>query len=193
MPEINLNDSKYEEKDVLIFNDGEAGIVENVMIDRLEKKPADKQDNHPDWKIYYKSENGGEIGEGVYYPDEKTVQDRIDKLFRNLRHLSNAIVGANHSYPAFPDEKSAIDGILGVIQQNCSGKKFRVMVTYGTTMKPKGFLQIRSYPPFLEPMNVASADTRLKPSKVDVMERIVPDANQGITTGAPTTTDEQGY
>jgi len=189
MSEVNINSDEYNVSDVVIFNDGNSGIVENVVITKIEKRPATDPTHLPDWKVFYKSENGGEIGEGIFYPD-LTDEKRTKNLFKKIRHLSHCVLGVSHPYPTFPDENSAVDGILSAVAGKVAGKKFRVLATFGTTMGPKNFVQIRSYPPFIELMNVPLADTKLKPSSIDSMVRLTPDVPGGSAAGSNSTTEK---
>jgi hypothetical protein len=50
----NLNDSNFDAKQgVAIFNDGKAGLVDNVSVSVYKKKPEDKE-NAPDYKLVFK-------------------------------------------------------------------------------------------------------------------------------------------
>ena len=57
-----------------------------------------------------------------------------------------------------------------------AGPKFRVFANYGSTQGIKKYIQPRSWVPFLEPMSVAIADTRLKAGNIDAMARIQEDS-----------------
>lgn len=182
-----MNDSEYDAKDVLIFNDGEAGVVENVVISRVEKKPDNDGTNHPNWKIWYKSTNGGEVGEGYYYPDGQSTEDRVKKTRTALKHLAHAVLGKDYSFPIFNSDQEMMDGIMRSIGQQKADKKFRVFATYGTSRNPSQYIQIRRYPPFIESMSVQPST--LHKSSIDWMERVVPDS-QGQSTVVTAATEE---
>jgi len=69
---FNLNDSSFDAKEAaVIFNNGEAGIAENVTLTVNKKKPEDKEGS-PDYKLTFTDENGGSCNSSFWYVEKAT-------------------------------------------------------------------------------------------------------------------------
>ena len=56
---INLNDSSFDASEgSAIFNNGNAGVAENVTMSIVKRK-ADDKPNSPEYKVVFTDENGG--------------------------------------------------------------------------------------------------------------------------------------
>jgi hypothetical protein len=100
---INLNDDDYNASEgVAIFNDGKAGIVENLTVSLEKKKPEDK-DNSPDYKISFTDEGGATCNYPLWYVEKKTdwnsVEELVKKQGKVLKHLAHAILGQDFKFP----------------------------------------------------------------------------------------------
>lgn len=173
---INLNDEQFASKTVKIFNNGEAGLVENVDI-RVEKKQPSDPDNLPDYKLIAVDENEAEVNEGFYYftpnpqnTDEKNQANQGYQISR-LVHLARAVMGDDYTLPEVPSIKDAYDTVFKLVRDNAGSKKFNVYVTYGTVDRPSQYLGLR-YFNFIED---AEGTSKLFPSKKDQLTRVQPD------------------
>ena len=174
---INLNDSSFDAKEgSVIFNNGVAGVAENVVLTVVKRKPEDK-DRAPEYKLVFTDANGGSCNTSFWYVDAPTayatVEDQIKKQGTVLKHVIHAIYGSNFQLPSFNSAKEMLDGCMKIIRDGlASAGKFRVFANYGSTQSVKNYIQPRSWVPFVENMSVPAAETRLKAGNIDAMQRI---------------------
>ena len=78
----NLNDNGFDAKQgAVIFNNGVAGLVEDVKMSVYKKKPEDKE-NAPDYKVTFTDNNGGECSTSYWYVTKDTQYNTVDKQVR---------------------------------------------------------------------------------------------------------------
>ena len=178
---FNLNGEEFKSTSTLIFNNGEAGKVENVSIS-VEKKGPEMADNAPEYKVIFTDDNGGTCNSSFWYvtaPTEyATVDDQVQKQGKVLKHVIHAIYGANFQFPGgFTSATELLDGCMKLIRDGLqSGLKFRIFANYGVKTSIKKYIQPRTWVPFMEPMTVTLADTRLKAGDLDAMARVQEDS-----------------
>lgn len=178
---INLNDASFDASEgKAIFNNGDAGIVENVTLAISKKKPEDKEGS-PDYKLVFTDQNGGACNTSFWYVEKATeyatVDEQVQKQGKVLKHVIHAVYGADYKFPNFNSAREMLDGCMKIIRDGLAAQpKFRVFANYGTTNSVKNYIQPRSWVPFLEPMSVDIADTRLKPGNLDAMARLQADS-----------------
>jgi hypothetical protein len=182
---INLNEASFDAAEgKAIFNNGNAGVVENVSVSISKKKPEDKE-NSPEYKLNFTDEKGGECSTSFWYVEKdteySTISEQIQKQGKSLKHAIHAIYGDGYQFPNFNSAREMLDGCMKIIRDGVASKpKFRVFANYGTTSSVKNYIQPRSWVPFMEPMSVPLADTRLKPGNLDAMAKL-----QADTVSAP--------
>lgn len=188
---IDLNGKEFNQSSVAIFNNGEAGVVNNVDI-TVEKKDPSGASNLPDFKVLFTDEIGT-VNQGFYYftPNPQDAPERqktreTQEVSRVL-HLARAVMGSDYAFPAVESSRQAYNVLFDLISKNTSDKKFNVFVTYGTLNRPnkKGYLGVR-YFDFVEPADASPSRLRVKPQ--DLMHRIDPDAPK--VEGTTSTTKE---
>jgi len=178
----NLNDSSFDSKgSVTIFNDGKAGLVENVTMSVSKKKPEDKE-NAPDYKLVFTDSNGGECATSYWYVTKATeyasIEDQIKKQGTGMKHIIHALYGKDFEIPVnATTPQQLLDQSMKIIRDGlASGAKFRIFATYGTLNSRKEYIQPRSWVPFVENMNHPVTETSLKVSaNVDAIERLTKD------------------
>ncbi len=186
---INLNDNSFQEKVVKVFNNGEAGKVDNVSIVRVEKAGVnyDKTgDNVPDYRIIFGDSEGVEINQAWWYLAKRenetgdAYKARFEREISRLLHIARAVLGGDFDFPQVANEKEALDVVVKLIKENVAGKKFSVFANYGTKQRPSKYLNLR-YFNFIEPGD--SKPTRLRVSPQDQLTRIEADspATLGLT------------
>jgi hypothetical protein len=191
---INLNDASFDAKEgVAIFNEGKAGIAENVTLTVNKRKPEDK-DTSPEYKLTFTDANGGACNTSFWYVEKdteySTVAEQIQKQGKVLKHVIHAIYGGSYAFPNFNSARELLDGCMKIIRDGlASGVKFRVFANYGTTSSVKKYIQPRSWVPFLEPMTVSIAETRLKRGDLDAMDRVQEDSFVTPTSGPANAND----
>jgi len=187
---INLNDESFDQVggNSKIFNNGLAGITEDVTVSLSKRKP-DEKETLPDYKVIFTDTSGATVNTSFYYIKEatqyKTVDQQIISQGKVLKHLIHAVVGKDAKFPSFNSPKEMLDGCMKLLREGVSaapGNKFRIFTNYGTTGSPKKYLQPRSWVPFIEHMDVPGADSRLSVGDLDQMARLAPDEK---STGTP--------
>lgn len=190
---INLNDDSYNIKEgVAIFNSGTAGISENVTLS-VEKRKADDKDTAPDYKLMFTDETGATCNTAFWHITKDTQYDTIDqqtvKKGKVFKHLIHAMYGADFQIPNFKDAEEMLNGTMKLLREgSASAGKFRIFANYGTSSKPRAYIQPRSWVPFIEPMTVDIDNTRLIKGDFDAMERLQADK----PTMASTSTSDDG-
>jgi hypothetical protein len=193
---INLNDASFDAKEgAAIFNDGKAGIAENVTLSISKKKPEDKEGS-PDYKLSFTDAAGGSCNSSFWYVEKateySTIDEQVAKQGKVMKHVIHAIYGNTYQFPSFNSAREMLDGCMKIIRDGLAqGPKFRVFANYGTTSSVKNYIQPRSWVPFMEPMSVALADTRLKPGNLDAMAKLQADnvAAPAASSAAAATVD----
>ena len=151
---INLNDSAFDAKaGVAIFNDGKAGIVENVIASVNKKKAEDKQGS-PEYKLTFTDEAGATCNSSFWYVEQATAYATVEELIKKqgtiLKHILHAIYGADYQLPNFQSAKEMLDGCMKLIREGAAaGHKFRMFANYGSTQSVKNYIQPRSWVPFM--------------------------------------------
>lgn len=176
---FNLNDANFG-GGVTVFNNGNAGKVENVKMS-VTKKTVEDSDNAPDYKLLFTDNTGGVINTGFYYHkdnelyDDKRNRDLETWLVSRVHSAAKAVVPADFVFPEVKTSKEALDSLFKIIKDNCEGKFVNVYATYGTVNKPSKYLTTR-YFNFVEAANTPANQTRLKPSNNDQMTKLEADA-----------------
>lgn len=176
---LDLNSFNQEEKEVAIFNNGNAGKVENVVV-KVTKKTAEDSENSPDYKINYTDETGT-INDGIYYPsdDDRNPGFRITRLLNVLNSLDPS--AKDKPLPKVENYSKAVDAIMKMINVASKSGKVNVFANYGTNSKPSDYLRVRTIN-FVEP--VGKEKSRLTASVGgdygDVMSRPTPTSDVEI-------------
>lgn len=174
---FDLNDDKQFGGAPQIFNEGVAGLVDNVTIS-VEKKEAGEPDNYPDYKLIVKDKAGNTVNQGFYYftPNQANDDDyntkRETQEVGRVLHIARAVMGEDYQFPSVNSSKEAFDVLFKLVKDNAANKSFNVYATYGTVVRPSGFIGLR-YFNFIEP--AGASPSRLTSNKNDNMERVVAD------------------
>lgn len=177
---INLNDASFDGKEgTVIFNDGKAGLVENITMTVSKKKPEDKEGS-PDYKLAFSDANGGTCNTSFWYVTNdtqySTISEQIQKQGKIMKHVLHAIYGSTFEIPQFQNAQQMLDGCMKLIREGLQGgMRFRIFANYGSTQSVKNYIQPRSWVPFVESATVALENTRLKPSNIDAMAKLSQD------------------
>lgn len=139
---INLNDEKYADKGVKIFNGGKAGAANGCTMTVVRKADTDP-DNAPLYKIILTDVSGAEINKGYVFANfDNSSEKQLDFLVRECKHLINLVGGKQ--LDQVESYRALVDYAMKTVRENAVGKKFNVAVSYGTTDYPKRFLEISS-------------------------------------------------
>lgn len=147
---VNFNDSSEFIKDIKIFNDGKAGVVENVRM-RIEKKASTSPDDKmPNYKLIA-ADDRGEVNEGYYYQEPDS--DAFNKYqAQRLIMLARGVFGEDVKFPVFNNPTEALDGIMKMVAPELGKKVWRVAVCYGTTKRKAAYLGFKPFGSFIQSM-----------------------------------------
>jgi hypothetical protein len=170
MPAVNLNNSEDFVKEFKVFNDGKAGVVENVRM-RVEKKPSTDDEKKPMYKLIG-ADDKGEVNEGFYYcePDSKAFNNY---QAQRLIQLARGVLGKDVKFPVFDTPKDTLDGVMKMVAPELIKKSWRVAVCYGTIKRRESFLGFKSFGSFIQPMaetntlEITSGDSTIRAPQED--------------------------
>lgn len=176
---LDLNSFNQEEKEVAIFNNGNAGKVENVTV-KVTKKTAEDNQNLPDYKINYTDEFGT-VNDGIYYPQKSDSNPgfKIERLINVLHSLDPA--SKDKVLPKVETYEKAVDTVMKMINTASKSGKVNVFVNYGTTKKPSEYLRVRAVN-FVEPVGKEKSRlfTTSSGDYADLMSRPTPSSKEEI-------------
>lgn len=167
MSGINLNNSEEFVKEFKVFNDGKAGIVDNVKM-RVEKKAnSDTDDKKPNYKLIATDSTGAEINEGFYYQADDS------KAFLNyqagrLINLARGVFGKDVKFQEYQTAKETLDGVMKMVAQALATKPWRIAACYGTTKHKESYMGFKQFGSFIQPMN---EENTLAFDRTDNLER----------------------
>jgi hypothetical protein len=198
---FDLNGEDFKTQSNLIFNNGEAGKVENVSIS-VEKKTPEMPDLAPDYKVIFTDTAGGQVNMGIYYPKPNEMYDdaknaSLAKLnVGRVLSIAKSVLGNDYVFPAVNNPQEAVDVLMKLTAQNCEGKKVNIFVTYGSVSKPKSYLGVYRNFDFIEAFGTTPSRLRVvrKGNQYDdQMERITEDAPIAGTSASETPVTKQSW
>jgi hypothetical protein len=174
---VNLNKSEDFVKEFKVFNDGKAGIADNVRV-RVDKKPVYK---------LVASDDKGEINEGFFYQEPDS--DGFTKYqAQRLIQLARGVFGDDVKFPEFSTPKEALDGVMKMVAPELAKKVWRVAVCYGTNRRKASYLGFKSFGSFIQPMteeNTLSLATSDSTTRAPLKEAAAAsDLVSGMNTGS---------
>lgn len=176
---FDLSEKRFDDKEVKVFNNGEAGIVKNCSV-RIEKKSADESENAPDYRLIVTDENGGEVNRAYFKRGLDDIEGTREEMFgRELKHLAKVFRVEDKAVKAYKSPTEALDGVLKCCHDNQNNIKVNVAVCYGTTTRPRRFLEIDG---FWGIKNVEDGVPRL--SSKALTTRPEPDPEEGMNMRA---------
>lgn len=176
---LDLNGGEYKSQTVAIFNNGEAGKVENVSI-TVDKKTVEDADNAPDFKVTFSNATGN-INMGIYFPTEQSTPSQTKLTVGKAVAIVRAVMGEDFVFPDVSTPTEAVDMCMKLVKKNSDGALVNILTTYGTVGAPKGFLGVYKNFDFIEKAGTTPSKLKLaknpnKPQFDDLTERILADA-----------------
>ncbi len=173
-------ENQTESAGIVIFNEGNAGKVENVNV-KVEKLgvdyPEDPGKKLPHYRVIFTDSNGGLTNRGFYYLDKTSHNDKygtfdeaVQKQWNVLASIVSTVDGDPSVQASNPIEM--LDKMMLKVRNLVDGKSFNVFANYGTKSNPKKFIQIRTWNPFIELNGTDEKSSKLKESNLDQMERL---------------------
>lgn len=139
---IDLNDSRYDEKTVKIFNGGEAGVVKNCDV-RIEKRKENDKETMPLYRMIFTDETQAEINDGLFDNFDNMSEKALDFFVRKMKHLAKTF------NTELPKEVSSYKELLDITMHNChknaSKINLNIAVCYGTKDRPRRFLEVDGF------------------------------------------------
>jgi hypothetical protein len=164
-----------------VFNKGVAGRVKGVKVTMTDDRATKTNENAPDFKVFFEDLQGNKTNKACFsikepeYPNQwgTTYEEAMKKEWAFL----NKIVEHTGGTPvmSFKDDTDLFTQVMN----NIGPARVNVFANYGTTRSPKDNIEIRKFLPAVEAGDTPDADTKLKPTGVDQMVEIVPDAPDG--------------
>lgn len=178
---VDLNKSEDFVKEFKIFNDGKAGVVENVKVS-IERKALDADVKKPMYKVIATDSTGASINEGFYYqePDSKAF---TGYQAQRLIMLARGVLGKDVQFPIWNTPTEVLDGVMKMVAPALN-KPFRVAACYGTTKNPDQYLGFKSFGSFIQPMAEANS---LSFTSSDNMTKVTPPVATAAETLIPKT------
>jgi len=191
MSNIDLNSKEFD--GTLIFNDGVAGVVENVRVE-VSKKDVGAADNLPEYRLRFINESGAGIDKAFFYLDETTenFDRRLKGLGSELKHIWGTLIGPETKIPGFNTHKEMLDGMLKAFREALADnldELYRVTVDYGTVDYPQQYMRVQTFPPYIESMHVEKEQSRLGLRRNARTTSFVPDTKEATYDEVHTTTD----
>ena len=186
--DFNLNGEEFKSQSIVIFNNGEAGKVENVSI-KVEKRKVDEPDNAPDFKVIFTDNNNASVNLGIYYPNEQSTEGQTKMTVGKCLAIARAVLGNEYVFPEVKSTKEAVDVCMSLTAKAQENAKVNVFVTYGTVGAPKKYIGVYKNFDFIEAVGTVGSKLRRtnnplpeKSQYNDLMERIVEDAVESNTS-----------
>lgn len=176
---VDLNKSEDFVKEFKIFNDGKAGVVENVKIS-IEKKAPGSDDKKPAYKVIATDLAGASINEGFYYQEPESAAFTKYQAQR-LIMLARGVLGDDVKFPVWNTPTEVLDGVMKMVAPALN-KPFRVAACYGTTKNPDQYLGFRNFGSFIQPM---SGVNTLSFTSSDNMVKVTPPQATAVETFMP--------
>ena len=193
--DFNLNGEEFKSQSVVIFNNGEAGKVENVSI-KVEKRKVDEPDNAPDFKVIFTDNNNASVNLGIYYPNEQSTEGQTKMTVGKCLAIARAVLGNEYIFPEVKSTKEAVDVCMSLTAKAQENAKVNVFVTYGTVGAPKKYIGVYKNFDFIEAVGTVGSKLRRtnnplpeKSQYNDLMERIIEDVVE-VLPSTTTTKDE---
>lgn len=173
---IDLNSNEFDVKDVKIFNDGKAGIVNNCTFS-VEPKASDAAEKAPDWKLLVIDETGASVNKAFWFLDEthKDFTKHLKYQGTELKSLLQ-VIGLT-TVPAFNNVKDMLNGVMTQLGKYSGKVKVRALVNYGMEGREESYLTLSKYAPYVESMEVPEESSILRQPKNAVLERPKADDN----------------
>ena len=196
---INLNDDSFNQSEgsVVIFNGGKAGVTEQVTV-TVDKKTTEDKEMAPDYKVVFTDKNGGTCNMPLWYVSKATQWQSVEQLIKKqgkvLKHLLHCALGPNAQLPVVNSAQAMLDESMKMLKAALPNLgHVSVFANYGTQEYRKKYIQIRTWVPFVESMNVAAESSVLRPTDIDGMERLVEDAVTTTEASVAVTDDEADW
>lgn len=177
MSAINFGDSEYEGGKT-IFNNGQAGVANNVTLEVV-KKASDDTTNGPEYNFVFTDASGAQIRRAFWYadPNSQWFEANVTRDGKVLKHVIKLLKGAEFANSmSFKDHKEMLDKSMEVIRDNVKGKSFAIFCNYGTPQNQSEYLSVRKFTPFI---TQAGAHESLVETPYDQMSR--PQASQAVS------------
>lgn len=170
---FDLNNTSF---DTNVFNNANAGKVENVKLSVERREPGT---NQPHVKLVFQEANGSKVNSGIFINDkDHTMTEEAyntylkNRVIRRIYEATKAVVPENYVFPPTNNLTETIDVLIDTINQFAPENPVNVYVTYGTKERPSKYLSPRFFN-FIERAGTTEAKSRLVPAGGDNIHKFV--------------------
>ena len=179
-----MSDFLYEINDTNELKDQggsfvDAGIVENLELDRIESKES--KNGNKFLAFYFKDLSGSEVPKTEWAPkdeDPNKLKSKINKQMTRIHHMlvASGIMTKeelNIKADSFEDFGAQLVKVVG---DKAKGIKLRAKVVYDNN----NFTTLPNYTKYIwiEPMTVSKEESKIRLLSIDKMERVQPDVEK---------------
>ena len=163
---INYNITADFESDNSGTNFMDVGIHENVELTRIVYNTTDKGNQF--LAFYFKNETGAELSHTEWEPgdqDLEKLQSKTQNQMKRVHHIMTKFMTKEEAKIKVSSFKEFAEAVISKMANKYVGKKVRVKVIYSWN----DFTSLPKYTPFIETMDIAKEDSKLKISSIDKM------------------------
>lgn len=177
---ININDSKFDEKEMkAIFNKGNAGVARNCSA-KMTKRGADDNPNGPAYKLLFTDNDEAVIDRPFFTPKEEMTEVQSTFFVKEMKHLMSQ-AKIEWEKADFNSYNEMLTYVINATKDAVEKNKFGVAVSYGTIKKPSQYLNVDGFWGFRNEENISEAKP-LSLSKNAILNRIEP-KGPSVNTG----------
>ena len=141
---INLDDKKYEVKDVKIFNGGNAGIVKGCNV-RIEKRGADEDTKLPLYKLIFPDNKKAQLHDSIFNNFDNMSEKALEFFVRKMKHLAKVFRVDDKLPSRVASYDELLDITMRLCHKNSSNIKVNLAVCYGTKANPSRYLMVDGF------------------------------------------------
>lgn len=146
----------------------DVGISEDVELTKIEYNTTDKGNEF--MAIYFKDSNERELSHTEWKPtdqDPERLASKETNQMRRVKHIATKFVNEDELVFSVPTFKEFAERIIGILNGKTEGKKVRIKVVYSYN----NYTSLPNYLPFIESMDIPTAQSKLEISSIDKMTR----------------------
>lgn len=157
----------------------DAGIIENLELDRIEVKES--KNSNKFMCFYFKDLSGAEVPKTEWEPKDEDPEKLKGKISKQMTRIHHMLVASgiltkeelNIKAASFEDFGNQLVKVVG---DKAKGVKLRAKVVYDDN----NFTTLPNYTKYIwiEPMSVTKEESKIRVLSIDKMERVKPDAEK---------------
>lgn len=181
---FDLNNTSF---DTIVFNNANAGKVENVKLSVERREPGT---NKPHVQLVFQEANGSKVNSGIFINDKDATMSEEDyntylknRVVRRIYEAAKAVIPENYVFPPTNNLTETVDVLIDTINQFAPENPVNVYVTYGTKERPSKWLSPRFFN-FIEKAGTPEAKSKLVPAGGDNIHKFIEStSNEEVMSG----------